>query len=121
MSVEWRLPPEQWPLIEQPSRTPSMKLFEPLIALILLILILPVMVIGWVGLLLVGARPIFVMQEVWLRGERTSLLAFNAASSGFGAWLQRIPPTVKLPSLFQVINGNVRLGTWMTWMNQALA
>ena len=69
-----------------------MKLFEPLIALILLILILPLMAIGWVGLLLVGARPIFVMQEVWFQGERTRLLAFNAASSRFGAWLQRIHP-----------------------------
>ena len=41
-----------------------MRLFEPIIALILLIFILPLMAIGWVGLLLVGARPIFVMQEV---------------------------------------------------------
>ena len=95
-----------------------MRPFEPVIALILLILILPLMAIGWVGLLLVGARPIFVMQEVWLQGERTRLLAFNAASSGFGAWLQRIPAAVELPSLFQVINGNIPLGQWMTWTNQ---
>ena len=94
-----------------------MRLFEPIIALILLILILPLMAIGWVGLLLVGARPIFVMQEIWIHGERTRLLAFNAASSKFGAWLQRIPPIVQLPSLFQVINGNTPLIKWMTWMN----
>ena len=95
-----------------------MRLFEPIIALILLMLILPLMAIGWVGLLLVGARPIFVMQEVWFQGERTCLLVFNAASSGVGAWLQRSPPSEQLPSLFQVINGNLPLGQWMTWMNQ---
>ncbi len=95
-----------------------MRPFEPIIALALLILILPLMAIGWVGLLLVGARPIFVMQEVCIQGERTRLLVFNATSSGFGAWLQRIPPIVQLPSLFQVINGNTPLVKWMTWMNQ---
>ena len=94
-----------------------MRLFEPIIALILLMLILPLMAIGWVGLLLVGARPIFVMQEVWFQGERTRLLAFNAASSRFGAWLQRMPPTVGLPSLLLVLTGEVRLGQWVVWMN----
>lgn len=94
-----------------------MRPFESVIALALLILTLPLMVIGWVGLLLVGARPILVRQEVWIRGERTRLLAFNAGSSGFGAWLRRMPPSVGLPSLLLVLTGEVRLGQWVVWMN----
>jgi len=95
-----------------------MRPFESVIALALLVFILPLMAIGWVGLLLVGARPIFVKQEIVLQESRARLLAFNATSSRFGLWLRRMPPTAKLPALFQVLTGEIRLGTCITWINQ---
>jgi lipopolysaccharide/colanic/teichoic acid biosynthesis glycosyltransferase len=85
-----------------------MRFFESVIALVLVVIVLPLFVFAWVGLMLGGATPILVVRDVSISGEQERRWVFNTVTCGFGLFLRRYS-IEKLPSLLWVVSGKLRL------------
>ncbi|MES2469593.1 MAG: hypothetical protein V4675_19985 [Verrucomicrobiota bacterium] len=90
------------------------RVFQSIVACILLMAALPLLVIAIIGLRLGGVTPLFVTREHFSSGFGGSYLAFNSSTSQFGLFLRR-HSIDKLPSLFGVALGKARLMNLALW------
>ena len=81
---------------------------EIISGVVIILLVLPLLVFASVGLLLTGVRPLLVDRRIASRLGCGSHRVFNSQVSDFGLLLRRWEID-RLPALFQVVSGKIRL------------
>ena len=81
---------------------------EIIIGVVIILLVLPLLAFASVGLLVTGVCPLLINRQIGLPSGRVNLQMFNSRANHLGLLLGRWQID-RLPTLFQVISGEIRL------------
>ena len=81
---------------------------EIIVGVVLILVVLPFLAFASVGLRFTGVRPLLINRQIGPRSGRVSHQMFNSHANHFGLLLRRWQID-RLPALFQVVSGEVRL------------